>query len=104
MGWQLTVHDGRLGSQLVIVGFRGASVDDSAVSMNDSLGEAGRSGSEEEDSLGIGLGRSELEIRGIFLSVSGLLDVIEELDVQTGGTGLVELTRSDLVGQPDGLD
>ena len=72
--------------------------------VNNSLGEAGGSGSEEENGLGVGLGRSETEIPGVSLGVSGLLDIIEQLDVQTDGTGLVELTRSDLVGQPDGLD
>jgi len=74
------------------------------VGVNDGLGEAGGSGSEEENSLRVGLGRSELEVLGAFLSLSGPLDIIEQLDVQAGGTGLVELTRSDLVGQPDGLD
>ena len=72
--------------------------------VNDSLGESSGSGSEEENSLRVGLGRSELEIVGALLSLGGLLDVIEQLDVQTSGTGLVELTGSDLVGQPDGLD
>jgi hypothetical protein len=74
------------------------------VGVNNSLGEAGGSGSEEENSLRVGLGRSELEILGALLGLSGLLDIIEQLDVQTSGTGLVELTGSDLVGQPDGLD
>ena len=72
--------------------------------VNNGLGEASGSGSEEENGLGVGLGRSETEILGAALDLSGLLDVIEQLDVQTGGTGLVKLTRSDLVGQPDGLD
>ena len=72
--------------------------------VDDSLGEAGGSGSEEEDGLRVGLGGSKTEILGALLSLRGLLDIIEQLDVQTGGTGLVELTRSDLVGQPDGLD
>jgi len=72
--------------------------------MDDGLGESSGPRSEEEDSLRVGFGRSELEIVGALLSLSGLLEVIEQLDVQTGGTGLVELTGSDLVGQPDGLD
>ena len=72
--------------------------------VNNSLGESSGSGSEEENSLRVGLGRSELEIVGVLLSISGLLDIIEQLDVQTSGTGLVELTGSDLVRQPDGLD
>jgi hypothetical protein len=74
------------------------------VGVNDSLGEAGRSRSEEENSLGVGFGRSEMEILGVSLNLSSLLDVVEQLDVQTSGAGLVELTRPDLVGQPDGLD
>lgn len=72
--------------------------------VNDGLGEAGGSRSEEENGLGIGLGRRELEILGTLLGLGGLLDIIEQLDVQTGGASLIELTRSDLVGQPDGLD
>ena len=72
--------------------------------VNDSLGESGGSRSEEKNSLRVGLGGSELEILGEILSLGGLLDVIEQLDVQTSGTGLIELTGSDLVGQPDGLD
>ena len=74
------------------------------MSVNNSLGKAGRSGSEEENSLGVRLGRSELEVLGAALGLAGLLDIIEQLDVQASSTGLVELTGSDLVGQPDGLD
>lgn len=72
--------------------------------VDNGLGEASGSRSEEENGLGVGLGRSETEILGAALDLSGPLDVIEQLDVQTDGTGLVELTRSDLVGQPDGFD
>ena len=74
------------------------------MSVNDSFGEAGRPGSEEENGLGIGFGRSKLEVLWAFLGLDGLLNVIKQLDVQTGSTGLVELTRSDLVGKPDGFD
>jgi len=74
------------------------------VGVNDGLGESGGSRSEEENSLRVGFCGSELEILGALLSLSGLLDVIEQLDVQASGTGLVELTGSDLVSQPDGLD
>ena len=71
--------------------------------MNNSLGEAGRSGGEEENSLGVGLSGSELEVLRALLGLAGLLDITEQLDVQTSGTGLIKLTRSDLVSQPDGL-
>lgn len=71
--------------------------------VDDSLGETGRSGSEEEDSLGIWLGRGEFEVLGASLGLDGILDIIKQFDVQAGSTGLVELTRSDLVGQPDGF-
>jgi hypothetical protein len=74
------------------------------VGVNNSLGEAGGCRIEEENSLRVWLGRSEMEIPGAFLGLSGPLDIIKQLDVQTSGSGLVELTRSDLVGQPDALD
>jgi hypothetical protein len=74
------------------------------MSVNNGLGEAGRSRSEEEDSLRVGLCRSEPEVLRAFLSLRGLLNVIEQLDVQTSSTSFIELPRSDLVGQPDGLD
>jgi len=73
------------------------------VGVDNGLGEASGSGSKEENGLGVGVGRSETETLGAALDLSGLLNVIEQLDVQTGGAGLVELTRSDLVGQPDGF-
>ena len=72
--------------------------------VNNSLGEASGSRSEEENGLGVGLGRGKLEILGAFLSLGGLLDIVKQLDVQASCAGLVELTRSNLVGQPDGLD
>jgi len=72
--------------------------------VDNGLGEASGSGSEEENGLRVGLSSSKTEILGAAMDLSSLLDVIEQLDVQTGGTGLVELTRSDLVSQPDGLD
>ena len=101
---RLTVHDGRPGSQPVGLSLGGTGVQDRTVGVDNGLGEASGSGSEEENGLRVGLGRSETEIFGAALDLSGRLDVIEQLDVQTGGTGLVELTGSDLVGQPDGLD
>lgn len=100
----LTVHDSGCGGQLVSLSLGCTCVQDGAVSVDDSLGETGRTGSEEENSLGVGLGRSKLEVLGAFLGFYGLLDIIEQLDVQASSTGLVELTRADLVGQPDGLD
>ena len=72
--------------------------------VDNGLGETGGSGSEEEDSLGVGLCRGRMEIIGGFLGLSGLLDIVEQLDVQASGTCPVELTRSDLIGQPDGFD
>lgn len=74
------------------------------MSMNDSLGETSGAGSEEEDGFRVGFGGSKLEILGALLSLGDLLDIIEQLDVQTSCTRLIELTGSDLVGQPDGLD
>jgi hypothetical protein len=74
------------------------------VGVNNGLRETGRPGSEEENSLRIWLGRSELEVLGVSLNLGGLLDIIEQLDVQVSRASLTELTRSDLVGQPDGLD
>ena len=101
---KLTVHDGRLRSELVSLALGNAGLQDGTVGVNDGLGEPGGSRSEEENSLGVGLGVGKLEALGAILRRSGLLDVVEQLDVQTGCTGFVELTGSDLVGQPDGLD
>lgn len=100
----LTVHDGGLGSQLVGLSLGYARVQDGAMSVDNGLGEAGRPGSEEENSLEVGLGRSELKVLGATLDLDGLLDIIEQLDVQASNTSLVELTGSNLVGQPDGFD
>ena len=101
---RLTVHGGRLWSQLEHLGLERTGAQDGAVGVDNSLGETGGSGSEEENSLGVGLRRGGMEILWELLGLSGFLNFVEQPDVQACGTCPVELARSGLVGQPDGFD